>query len=58
MTKKREVKDLTHMPNKDHGFEIGLFTTERLSLACLACNGGLITKVCCTLMGYDLAYQI
>jgi hypothetical protein len=25
---------------------------------CLACNGGLITKVCCKQMGYDLAYQI
>ncbi len=27
-------------------------------LMCLACNGGLITKVCCKQTGYDLAYQI
>jgi hypothetical protein len=31
MTKKWEVKDLTHMPNKDHGFGIGLFTTKKQS---------------------------
>jgi len=60
MTKKWEMKDLTHMPNKNHGFEIGLFTIETQSLNSygLACNGGLITKVCCKQMGYDLAYQI
>jgi hypothetical protein len=29
MTKKWEMEDLTHMPNKDHGFEIGLFTIKR-----------------------------
>jgi hypothetical protein len=32
MTKKWEMRNLTHMPNKDHGLEIGLFTTERQSL--------------------------
>ncbi len=34
MTKKWEVKDLTHMPNKDHGFEyhnVVLFKHQRMT---------------------------